>query len=335
MKAVIGITLGIIVLSLGYAAVRAFYQAPLAPTLNMPTATFPIIFPTATNTVAPVAATLEPTVQPTATSTTAPISAATCGQIGSLTILFLGSDITTAAPPYGADSIRIIRADFSAQKIIILTFPRDLIVSTTALGNPSYLNGPLGLTFYYARVAIPGTMLEKNAGGARIMAQVMMDNFGVGFTHYAVLQMDQVALMVDTVGGVEMNIPYTITTEHHVTFYAGAQTLNGARAMEYVRFFNPGGEAARTARQNEFIRALLAKITNVAILPLVPTLVSQFKTTVTTDLSPELLVNLVCLANTIPDANLTFGSIDIPPLVTNHYPNIPAIKTYLSQILGQ
>jgi LCP family protein required for cell wall assembly len=335
MKNLLWATIAVVVLGGGYLVGRALYRTPLAPPLNLPTATVPVILPTATNTAAPVEATTETAIIPTATSTTAPTAAETCGQTGSMTILFLGSDSSIGAPPYGADSVRVIKTDFGAQKITVVTFPRNLIVRTTALNNPSYPQGPLGLTFYYAKVAAYGTIFDMNASGARVMAQVMMDNFAIGFTHYVALQMEQVAVMVDTLGGVEMNIPYTITTEHNVTFYAGLQTLSGARAKEYVRFLYPGGEAARTARQNDFIKALLAKVTNASILPLVPTLLSQFKNAVTTDLSTEQLVNLVCLSGKMPKENLTFGNIDIPALVTNNYPNILAIKAYLNQLLGQ
>lgn len=316
------VALAVALLGGGYLAARAIYKTPLAPPMNLPTATVP------------AAVNIAEAVDVAATSTTAPAVTSTCGQTGSMTILFLGSDSSVGAPPYGADSVRIIKVDFDARKITVVSFPRNLIVQTNALNNPIYAQTPLGLTFYYAKLAAPGTVIERNAAGARVMAQVMMDNFAVGLTHFVALQMEQVAVMIDTIGGVEIDIPTAITSEHNISFPAGLQTLNGARSTEYVRFLNPGGEAARTARQNNFIKALLAKVTNVSILPLVPTLLSQFKDAIITDLSPEQIVNLVCLAEQMPKENLTFGGIDIPALVTNNFPNIEAVKAYLTQVFG-
>jgi LCP family protein required for cell wall assembly len=267
-------------------------------------------------------------------STTAPVAAPICGQTGTMAILFLGSDSSFGEPPYGADSIRILKVDFDAQRITAVTFPRDLIVPVADLNNPNYLQAPLGLTFYYAKLAALGTATQTNAAAAKVMAQVLMRDFGVGFTNYVTLQMDYVATMIDTIGGVDINVPAAITTEKNISFPAGLQTLNGALATEYVRFRDPGGEVARTARQNAFIQAFLAKITNINILPQIPALISQYHNAVITDLSPEQLVNLVCLAQKMSKGNLSFSAVDTPDLVTNNIPNMDAVKNFLKQTLG-
>ena len=162
-----------------------------------------------------------------------------------------------------------------------------------------------------------------------------MEDFDVGFTNYVALQMDQVGVMIDEVGGVQINVPAAITTEHNVYYSAGLQTLSGSLATEYVRFLNPGGEAARTARQNAFIQALLAKLTDVSILPHIPALLTEYQNAVITDLSPEQLVNIACLAEKMPKSNLIFASVDTPDLVTNNVPNFAAVKNFLKQTLGQ
>jgi LCP family protein required for cell wall assembly len=314
--------LAVVVLLGGYLIIRGIYRAPLAPALNLPTAT-------QSAAAVDVALAVEPV------ATTAPVAAPVCGQTGTMTILFLGSDTSFGNPPYGADSVRIFKADFDAQKITFVTFSRDLIVPAVALNNPSHPQAPLGLIFYYARLAALGTSTQTNAAAARVMAQVMMEDFDVGFTNYVALQMDQVAAMIDTIGGVPITVPAAITTEHNVYFPAGLQTLNGSLATEYVRFLTPGGEAARTARQNAFIQALLAKITNVSVLPQVPTLLAQFQNAVITDLSPEQLVNIACLAEKMPKSNLIFASVDTPDLVTNNVPNLAAVKSFLNTTLGE
>jgi LCP family protein required for cell wall assembly len=310
--------LAVVVLLGGFLIIRGIYQAPLAPAMNLPTSTKPA-----------------PAVDATSLPTAVPVAAPVCGQTGSMTLLFMGSDTSFGNPPYGADSVRIFKADFDAQKITSVTFSRDLVVPAVALNNPSHPQAPLGLIFYYARQASSGTSTQTNAAAARVMAQVVMEDFGVGLTNYVTLQMDNVAVMIDEVGGVQLNVPAAITTEHNVYYSAGLQTLSGSLATEYVRFLNPGGEAARTARQNAFIQALLARLTDVSILPHIPALLTEYQNAVTTDLSPEQLVNLTCLAGKMPQGNLVFASVDTPDLVTNNVPNFAAVKNFLNLTLGE
>jgi LCP family protein required for cell wall assembly len=313
--------LAVVVLLGGYLIIRGIYRAPLAPALNLPTPT--------KSAASDVALVVEPV------ATTAPVVAPVCRQTGTMTILFLGSDTSFGVPPYGADSVRIFKVDFDAQKITFVTFPRDLVVPAVALNDPSHPQAPLGLIFYYARQAASGTSTQTNAAAARVMAQVMMEDFGVGFTNFIALQMDQVGVMIDEVGGVQINIPAAIMTEHNIYYSAGLQNLNGSLATEYVRFLNPGGEAPRTARQNAFIQALLAKLTDVSILPHIPALLTEYQNAVTTDLSPEQLVNITCLAGKMPKSNLIFASVDTPDLVTNNVPNFAAVKNFLNLTLGE
>lgn len=305
----------------GYSAVRA-YRSPLTPALNLPA---PISPHTANND-----SVVAQGVAPTASS----VTKNTCGQTGTMTILFLGADSSFGEPPYGADTVRIIKVDFDTQKVVNVTFPRDLIVQTEALNDPSMLQQRLGLTFFYANQAVTGTSIEKNIAATRVLAQVMIDDFDVRPDYYFTLEMGSIAAMVDAIGGVELTVPVAITTPNKTTFPVGKQTLNGALVTEYVRLIDRGGESARIARQNDFVKALQSKVISVSILPQIPTLLTQFKDAVITDLSPEQLVSLACLAEKMPKGQVKFGAIDTPNLVTNDIPNIDAVKAYLTRTLG-
>lgn len=308
------------------------FQQPLAPTMELPTSTVAAeinlptsVLPDSNNTIPGVEIDLP---------TNTPEVKKTCSETGSKTILFIGSDVLGSTKPNGADSIRLIKVNFDAQTVRIITFPRDLIINTGSINDTSKIQQPLGLAYFNAFEAATGTPLEKNAVGAGVIAQLLRDNFGVQSEYYITVQMDKFATMIDTVGGVEINIPAAITTEHNISFPAGTQTLNGTLATEYVRFLNPGGESARTARQNEVVNALQTKMININILPQIPTLLTQFKDAFITDLSAEQLTNLACLALTMPKTNVTFGAITTPELMNNNIPDVEKIKTYLNTTLG-
>lgn len=307
----------------GYSAVRA-YQAPLAPAMDVPTATV----------AAPVART--DLAQPMATQPTAtPVEDKTCGQTGSMTILFLGSDSSQGNPPYGADSIRLIKVNYDTQRITGITFPRDLIVQTAALNNPGIPEAPLGITFKYANESATGTEIEKNSSAASTIAETLMDNFAVRPDHYIIVQMNQFAAMIDTIGGVEITVPETITTERGVTFAAGVNTLDGTLATEYVRAIKPGGDSSRIIRQNNFLNALLEKIVSASVIPHMPKLIDQFQDALSTDLSPEQIASLTCLSGKVSSASITFDAVNTPDLVMGDIPNVDVIKAFLTEKLGQ
>jgi len=307
------------------------FKQPLAPTMELPTATIAaaLDLPTA---ALPDSSRTIPGVEidlPTPT----PEVKTTCGESGVITVVFIGSDVLGSSKPNGADAIRVIQANFDTQKVAMITFPRDLLVQTASVSEGAKIQQPLGLTYYDAFEAASGSALEKNAVGAGVMAQLLLENFGVKPTYYITVQMDKFAAMVDTIGGVEITLTEAITTEHNVIFPAGKQTLNGEMATEYVRSLNPGGESARTARQNQIINAVLSKMVSVDALAQAPTLITQFKDAMITDLSKEQLTSLSCLAVTMPKENITFGAITPPDLMNNNVPNVEKVKTYLKSIL--
>jgi LCP family protein required for cell wall assembly len=322
------------------------FKQPLAPTMDLPTSTVAseITLPTSplpdsNNTIPGVeidlpTSTPQSSIATTLLPTNTPEAKKTCGESGSKTLLFIGSDVLGSSQPYGADSIRLIKVNFDTQTVKIITFPRDMFVSTGSVNSTSAIQQSLGLAYYTAFTAASGTPLEKNAVGASVVSQLLHDNFGVQPGNYITGQMDKFASMIDTVGGVEINIPAAITNEHNISFSAGVQTLNGAMATEYIRFLYPGGESARTARQNEVVKALQTKMININSLAQIPTLQTQFKDALITDLSIEQLTNLACLALTMPKTNITFGAITAPDLMNNNIPDVEKVKAYLLSFLG-
>jgi len=212
---------------------------------------------------------------------------------------------------------------------------RDLVVHPAALNDPAVARLPLGLVFHKAYQAAAGSELEKNAAAAGLLARVLRSEYGVSVDHYATVEMASLADMIDTLGGVWLNVPEAVTTEKGYSYPAGSQTLDGDRSVEYVRFVFPGGDAGRTVRQNAFARALITKVVSLEILPKVPTLLEQFKYAVATDLSPEQIVSMACLAGQLPDGGISFTAVDSAGQVSVNIPDTPSLKAYLSMTLSE
>jgi len=240
--------------------------------------------------------------------TTAP--AGLCGQTGSLTILFTGADFAGGVWPEGADAVRVIKVNYDTRKIAVIAFPRDLWVRTSSLSEQGVAETRLGLAYHYKKEAAAGAEKQQITAATTAVGQALYDNFGLATQHYFTLQMSNVAEMVDTLGGVEVIAPETFVSDRGVTFTAGRQVLDGPLALEYVRTFEPGGDAQRLLRQNQFIWGLQEKFRDPALLARLPALIEQFERVVVTDLSPAQMAALACAAGQTPVERIGLFRID-------------------------
>lgn len=228
-----------------------------------------------------------------------------CGERGTMILLFAGIDFADGDPPRGADAVRLARVDFSARRLDVVAFPRDLWVHSAEFANGQRL----GLVYYYTRMNTPGSQRDFIETATNALAQALADNFGVAPQHYITVQLDGLVNIVDTLGGVTIDLPQAIHTRRGINFPAGVQTLNGQQAADFLRMRMPGGEAARLKRQNLFLEALRSKLITPAVLPKLPSLVEQLNSSVVTDLSLKQLKDLACLVNQVPDGQYTFYEI--------------------------
>lgn len=107
---------------------------------------------------------------------------------------------------------------------------------------------------------------KGDIGGPEGLKKEISKILGVPITYYVELDYKAVAKIVDTVGGVEVEIPFDMDyddpyaePELHIHFKAGVQTLDGQGALEYIRWRknNNGshsmGDLERVKRQQEFV----------------------------------------------------------------------------------
>ncbi len=103
-------------------------------------------------------------------------------------------------------------------------------------------------------------------GGVEGLKKEVSKILGVPISFYVELDYEAVAKVVDTVGGVEVEIPYeldyddpTADPELHIHFQPGVQTIEGQHTWEYLRWRknNNGkhsmGDLERIKRQQDFV----------------------------------------------------------------------------------
>lgn len=286
------------------------YRKPLGPSLNLPSPTQP--FPTLTTfPVETSAADQTSTVIPS-TVTPQPL----CGaEQPVMNILAIGSDARGDHYLYGlADIIRLVRVDFVNARVTILEVPRDLWVEIPEISdhygithgklNQAYLYGNKGLGYYDG----PGE-------GPGLLARTLNLNFGVQPNHYLAVNMQTFENIVDAVGGIDVYLPYDIDVrskdnpkgfhveegQHH---FDGETALWVARIRQYHTF-------SRAESQNIVMCALRKKLLSPALVPAIPELAQTFQRNVQTDLSPEQINQLACLANQMNGAHVVFASFPI------------------------
>ena len=153
-----------------------------------------------------------------------------------------------------SDTVMILHIDPRAQKAAIVSVPRDLYV-------------PIAGTNFSDRVNVAFAL-----GGPDQLIATVQQAFGVTIHHYVEVDFVGFKDIVDTVGGVEMYIPYQVRdSDIGLELPAGCKVLDGQQGLSWVRsrsmeFLINGtwqadgrGDLGRIERQQDFIRRMMKK----------------------------------------------------------------------------
>ncbi|WP_155056214.1 LCP family protein [Streptomyces blattellae] len=159
---------------------------------------------------------------------------------------------TGSAEGNRTDSMMILHTGDNGPTLISL--PRDSDVEI-----PTFVGSESGKTY-------PGTgrHVKLNAAyaedGPELLVRTVEFNTGLHIDHYVEIGFAGFADIVDSVGGVEIEIPKggMKDTKSGADFEAGKQTLNGEQALAFVRtrYALAGSDLDRTKNQQKFLAAL-------------------------------------------------------------------------------
>lgn len=160
--------------------------------------------------------------------------------------------------PNLTDTIMIASIQPKEKKISLLSLPRDLYVQVPGQQFYSKLNAVNA----YGEAAKPGS-------GASLLEQKVEEITGLKMDYYARVDFTAFKKIVDAVGGVNIKIDNGFFDYwHKIAFPAGTETMNGDRALAYVRaryVEGPeGGDFKRTARQQQVVLAIRDKVFSVS-----------------------------------------------------------------------
>ncbi len=192
------------------------------------------------------------------------------------TLLVLGSD-QRGHEPARSDSILLMRFDPHTHTVSQLSIPRDTLVTVPGRGQMK-----INAAYFW--------------GGPTLAVKVVSSFTGVPINHVMVVNFHGFPSLIDSVGGVVVNVPSDITSWYSgnttVHFKKGPQLMDGKRALIYSRVRHSDNDFMRMGRQQQVVQALETKIARPGNFFHLPTIGSQFMKDVSTDLSTNQIIEL-------------------------------------------
>ena len=314
-----------LVLGSGWLAATALLAAPEPMPVAVATAT-PSSQPTPTP-----RPTRRPTPSPTPTAAPSPTPTVTVDDLN-VTILFVGRDFLAnrvALGESGMNTDMLIVANIHADgsRIDLVSLPRDS--ADVPLGDGSTWGGKINSL--------------RAALGLPALKQAMAATIGVPIDYYAEMTLDDLARIVDAVGGVTVHLAAPLHDPHlRYSWPAGANALNGQTAVLFARSRYADSDYARSERNEALLLALRDGILGggydpVGLITALPGLA--------TDIPAADYPMLLELARSSADAELAL-EVFAPPDYTTFVgtagsrgwisiPNVDAIQAYMSKVVAQ
>lgn len=228
-----------------------------------------------------------------------------------VTVLLIGLDYRDWEEGLGAprsDTMILMTIDPQTMTAGVLSVPRDLWVNIPGYG--------------YSRINNAYSFGEGNQlpGGGPGLATKTVENFlGVEINYYAQVDFSTFEQMIDTIGGVCLDVPEEIrvgrTYENSQLLEPGYQCLDGKATLGYARArYTDGGDVDRAGRQQQVIQAIMDNVFNPANFPglvaSAPNLYAQLSSGIHTDMGLDDALRLAVLVKDLPRDNIKWGTID-------------------------
>ena len=252
-----------------------------------------------------------------------------------LTFLILGVDRRGEEVPR-SDAIIVVSIDPVERRATLISVPRDLYVDIAGHGI----------------MRINQTFVQ---GGAPLTRQTVTAVLGLPVDYVVKLEFDGFERIIDTLGGVEIELAQTLYDPYYpddadgykpLRIPAGRQRLNGEQALGYARsrLTDPEADFGRSKRQQQLLLALRDQFLTSDTLPRLPALVQQLSNAVTTDFPLTKVPALARLGMSIPPDRITRLAINYDQgLVTSAVtatgaevliPDVPRIRQVVHQAVN-
>jgi len=239
---------------------------------------------------------------------------------GRVNILLLGIGGPGHDGPDLTDTILLVSIDPVNHKADMISIPRDLWVKIPGNGyqkiNAAYPDGKME--------SKAKTLTGQEQDGLKLLDKTLAPVIGVTIHYHAIIDFAAFQQAVDAVGGITFNVPEelydpTIAWENNynsVIAKPGVQSMNGSKALLYVKSRETSSDFARGERQRQVLVALKTKILSLGTFsnPVkVSNLLSSLGNNIYTDFSLSDIKRLYTVIGQIPSASIVSLDLVTPP----------------------
>jgi LCP family protein required for cell wall assembly len=227
-----------------------------------------------------------------------------------------------------ADTNMVVTIDPATGTAGILSIPRDVWVVYPISGG--WREDRINATWVHARATrYPG-------GGPALAKRVVSYNLGIPIHFYAYIDFQGFVRVIDTLGGLTVDVPRPLKDNEYPTEYygyqriyfpPGLQHMDGAQALMYARSRHQDSDIYRANRQQQLMIAARDKALKLDLLPKLPRLMVEMKDTVQTDMKPAEILALARLAASIETRDMVIRTVPSHSFTTSQGAAIQLIDT--------
>lgn len=175
-----------------------------------------------------------------------------------------------------SDTIMLVDMNISSGEINIVSIPRDTRAAIYGRKNPEKINH----SFAY--------------GGPELTLSTVRNLLGIELDQYVLADYQLVREFVDLVGGVDIYVPMDMKYSDpvadpplHIDLKEGEQTLDGEKALQYLRFRKGYKDAdlGRVRAQQEFMKELLNQSLKLGNITKIPGMIGIYNDNMETNIS--------------------------------------------------
>jgi LCP family protein required for cell wall assembly len=231
-------------------------------------------------------------------------------------ILFLGIDQRPGeVAACRTDTMILVSVNPADMSASLLSIPRDLWVPIP----PNGREGRINTAHYWGEIEhYPG-------GGPALAKHTVRYNLGVPVHYYVRLNFTGFQQIIDSIGGIDVDVPVTIDDDkypspdngyQHLHIEAGRNHFDGEMALKYARTRRGTGDGdfTRMQRQQQVILAVRDRVLSLPNLPQLivqlPQLARNLGESLETDVPPDTMFKLAKWAQQIDGENIRMESLD-------------------------
>lgn len=228
-----------------------------------------------------------------------------------INILFLGIDSSERRSHALTDTLLVVSVDPVTKTAAMISFPRD--IADFPLWSGGTYRGKIN-----ALMSDADRRPERFPdGGITTLTKQLGFLLGVPIHYYAAVNLDGFEAMINRVGGVTITNASAIDDPTYGGWHQpgrvgfrlgpGRHTLDGETALAYVRSRKGVGnnDFERARRQQQLLVALGDKLSDPALLPMLPALLDDASRTITTSFPADRLSEMLALGRSMGDATIT------------------------------